>query len=118
MSRTPLIELLWFHDCPNHEATEALLRERMAQAGITASIHRVVVADEETGIRVHFPGSPSIRIDGIDVEPGWEWSGDGTPRCRLYATSRGLRGVPDAEWIDAALTRATDSGPDDGGVNA
>ena len=108
MSRTPLIELLWFQDCPNHEATEALLHERMAEAGITAPVHRVEVADEETGRRLRFPGSPTIRIDGTDVEPGWEWSGDGTPRCRLYTTAQGLRGIPDAKWIDMALTRALD----------
>lgn len=118
MTRIPFIELLWFQDCPNHEATEALLRERMVQAGMTAPVHRVEVADEETGILLRFPGSPTVRIDGLDVEPDWEWSGDGTPRCRLYATSRGLRGVPDAEWIDAALTRATALGPDDGGVRS
>lgn len=111
---SPHIELLWFQDCPNHEATEALLRERMAQAGMTAP----EVADEETGMRLHFPGSPTVRIDGVDVEPGWEWSGDGTPRCRLYATSQGLRGIPDAEWIDVALTRATAARLDDGEVRS
>ncbi len=114
VSRTPLIELLWFQDCPNHEATEALLRARMARAGITAPVHRAEVADEATGIRLRFPGSPTIRIDGIDVEPGWEWSGDGTPRCRLFATSQGLRGVPQAEWIDIALAHAATPRPDDG----
>ena len=75
----PHIELLWFEDCPN---------------------------DEATGTRLRFPGSPTVRIDGVDVEPGWEWSGDGTPRCRLYATSQGLRGIPEASWIDARLRDA------------
>lgn len=115
MSRSPRIELLWFQDCPNHEATEALLREQMAYAGITAPVHRMEVTDEEAGVRLRFPGSPTVRIDGVDVEPGWMWSGDGTPRCRLYATARGLRGIPDAEWIEAALTRAM-SAASDGGV--
>ncbi|MGE3413916.1 MAG: thioredoxin family protein [Dehalococcoidia bacterium] len=102
----PHIELLWFEDCPNHEATERLLRECLLAMGVEAPIHRIEVADEATGTRLRFPGSPTVRIDGVDVEPGWEWSGDGTPRCRLYATSQGLRGIPEASWIDARLRDA------------
>jgi hypothetical protein len=107
MSRPAIgIELLWFEGCPNHEAAEAILRERMSALGIDAPIVRVEVPDERTGKRVCFPGSPTIRIDGHDIEPGWEPCADCTPRCRLYATSTGLRGVPDPDWIDAALLGA------------
>lgn len=100
------IELLWFGDCPNHEAAERLLRERMAALGIHAEVERIQVEDEEHGIEVRFPGSPTIRVDGVDVEPGWTDCEDCTPRCRLYPTSGGLNGLPEAAWIDAALQRA------------
>lgn len=103
---SPHVELLWFEGCPNHEATEQLLRERLQAMDVRVQLRRIEVADEATGMRLRFPGSPTIRVDGIDVEPGWEWSGDGTPRCRLYATSQGLRGVPEAAWIDARLREA------------
>ncbi|TAK76235.1 MAG: hypothetical protein EPO16_07560 [Dehalococcoidia bacterium] len=97
------IELLWFQDCPNHEAAEALLRERMAALGVDVPIVRTEVPDEATGIQVCFPGSPTIRVDGDDVEPGWTPCTECTPRCRLYMTASGLRGLPEAAWIDAAL---------------
>lgn len=102
---TPRIELLWFEGCPNHEAAERLLRERVAALGVEAPVVRIEVPDEATGERVRFPGSPTIRVDGVDVEPGWEETEDFTPRCRVYHTSEGLRGVPEAGWIDAALRR-------------
>lgn len=101
-----LVELLWFSDCPNHEAAERLVRERLAVLGTDAVIERVQIEDEEHGTAVCFPGSPTIRVDGIDVEPGWVPYEDCTPRCRLYATASGLRGLPEVDWVDRALRRS------------
>ncbi len=100
------VELLWFSDCPNHLAAEQLLRGRMALLGVDAPIERIEVEDETRGREVCFPGSPTIRVDGIDVEPGWVPCDDCTPRCRLYPTRLGLRGLPEVDWIDRALTLA------------
>ena len=55
----------------------------------------------------HVPGSPTIRIDGVDVPPGFSDPGDYTPRCRVYWTNAGLRGVPERSWIEAALDGRT-----------
>lgn len=60
---------------------------------------------------VRFPGSPTIRIDGRDVDPTYVDPGDYTPRCRLYRTSEGLRGLPECRWIEDAL-RGPASDPD------
>ena len=97
------IELLWFQGCPNHEAAERVLREGMRELGVDAPVERIDVEDEETGKRLCFPGSPTIRIDGRDVEPGWQPCEDCSPRCRLYPTDEGLRGLPERDWIIAAL---------------
>ena len=102
----PHIQLLWFQDCPNHEAVEALLREVMHAYGVDAPVERVEVPDEQAGIRVCFPGSPTIRIDGRDAEPDWTPCTDCAPRCRLYPTSAGLRPLPEREWIEQALGAA------------
>ena len=100
------VQLLWFEDCPNHHPAEQMLREVLAENGITDEIERIEVPDLETGNRLTFPGSPTIRIDGVDVEPGWEPCEDCTPRCRLYATSEGLRGLPERAWIEQSVARA------------
>jgi hypothetical protein len=93
------IELLWFQDCPSHEAAETMLRDAMSEAGVDQPIIRVEVPNEATGIAVCFPGSPTIRIDGLDVEPGWQPCDDCTPRCRVYQTSEGLSPLPERAWI-------------------
>lgn len=101
------VELLWFEGCPNHEAAESMLRDVMRELGIDASIERRNIEDEEQGKQVCFPGSPTIRINGVDVEPRWEPCQDCTPRCRLYLTSEGLRGLPERRWIADALATAS-----------
>jgi hypothetical protein len=67
------------------------------------AIEEVDASDPAVAAAHRFPGSPTIRIDGIDIEPGYADPGDYTPRCRLYWAAAGLRGVPDPAWIEAAL---------------
>lgn len=103
------IELLWFEDCPNHHAAESLVNEILAEQGLTVEIQRIEVPDTETGNRVNFPGSPTIRINGIDVEPGWDGCEDCTPRCRLYFTKSGISGVPQRDWVENSVKAAMGS---------
>ena len=101
------IELFWFVDCPNHEAARQLLRVVLAERHIDAPIIDINASDPAVAQRVRFPGSPTIRIDGIDIAPGFADPGDYTPRCRVYWTAEGLRGVPERSWIEAALDART-----------
>ena len=104
------VQLLWFQDCPNHEAATTMLREVLAEVGVSSAVELVEVPDLDAGRRWQFPGSPTIRIDGVDVEPGWQSDGEFTPRCRLYPTADGLRGVPERAWVMDAVRRASSDG--------
>lgn len=99
------VELLWFADCANHEAARTLLQEVVAEVAPGTPIHDVDATEPKVAERLRFPGSPTIRIDGRDVDPGYVDPGDYTPRCRLYRTTEGLRGLPDRAWIEEALQR-------------
>ena len=100
------VELLWFEGCPNHIPAEALVADVARELGVTAIVLRIEVPDEVTGKRVCFPGSPTIRVNGVDVEPGWECCDDCTPRCRVYVTPDGFRGLPPRDWVVQALVAA------------
>jgi len=104
------IELLWSSGCPNHETAERWLPEAMAARAINAPIDRIQVEDEAVGRALMFPGSPTIRINGRDIEPGWAPCDDCTPRCRIYMTGEGMRGLPERRWIELALDGAVASG--------
>jgi len=102
----PSIELLWFVDCPNHTAARQMLIE-LVPIHAPGAVIRIIDATDPTVAASHrFPGSPTIRVDGVDIEPGFVDPGDYSPRCRLYRTSQGLRGLPEPVWIEAALRRA------------
>ncbi len=100
---THRVELLWFSDCPNHETTRQLLAATVDRLAPGTRIDDIDATDPAVAAAVRFPGSPTIRINGIDIEPGFSDPGDYTPRCRLYRSSAGLRGVPDPAWIEDAL---------------
>lgn len=99
------VELLWFEGCANHPAARQMLKEVMAELAPRAEINEVDATDPTVAEQVRFPGSPTIRVDGRDVDPTYADPGDYTPRCRLYRTDGGLRGVPERRWIVDALAR-------------
>jgi hypothetical protein len=102
------VELLYFDGCPNHEALVPHLEQLLRSALAATQIALRKVSDDEAAQRERFLGSPTVRVDGRDVEPGAEGREDFGLKCRLYRTPGGLRGAPLDEWILDALagTRA------------
>jgi hypothetical protein len=100
------VEFLWFDDCPNHRTARKLLRDVISDAGIEVEVQDLNLTDSALAEARRFPGSPTIRIDGTDVEPDFVDPGDYTPRCRLYPTEDGLSGVPKRAWIESAVHAA------------
>lgn len=105
MSR-PRVEVLYFDGCPNHEATRALVERIAAELRIEPEIALVRVPDAEAAGERRFLGSPTVRVDGRDVEPGAEERTDFVLSCRVYRTENGISGKPDASWIREALSEA------------
>jgi hypothetical protein len=100
------VEVLMFEGCPHAEAAVALVNELAEGLGIDADVTEVQVESLEEAARLGFLGSPTIRVDGKDVEPGADKRGDYTLACRVYRTSAGTAGVPDRAWIQQALAAA------------
>ena len=97
------VEILYFDGCPSHEALLPHLRDLVGPEGVEVEVRQV--ADANAAERERFLGSPTVRVDGEDVEPGASERTDFAMTCRLYATPHGLRGVPPDEWVLAALAR-------------
>ena len=99
------VEVLYFDGCPNHDALLPHLRELLVSAGAPTRIDLIRVEDADAAARERFLGSPTVRVDGKDVEPGADERTDFGLKCRLFATREGLRGMPADEWVLAALRR-------------
>ncbi len=94
-----LIEILYFEDCPHFDETVALVRAVAAERAPDAEIRTIPVSTEAEAVRMKFVGSPSVRVDGIDIEPD---AGERTAfvlSCRLYGSS----GVPPKALLLDAL---------------
>ena len=62
------VELFYLEGCPNVRPTRDRLRHVLNGCGLLVPIMEIQVDDEEA-TKLQFLGSPTIRIDGVDIEP-------------------------------------------------
>jgi hypothetical protein len=98
-----MIEILYFDGCPNHEQLLGCLPRLFERERINAEIELVNVPDDEHEQRERFLGSPTIRVDGRDIDPSAENRDDYGLKCRPYQTPAGLTGQPPEDWILNAI---------------
>jgi len=97
------IELLSFDGCPSYEYALRNVREVIADEGLDASVELINVTSAEEAERLRFLGSPTIQIDGVDLE-GPEAVNTGVGYgCRVYEEGGVMHGWPSKEQIRAAL---------------
>ena len=92
------VDVLYFDGCPNHETLLPRLRELIEQAHVSAAVELMNVPDDAAAQRERFLGSPTLRIDGKDIEAGAEGRTDFGLKCRVYRTPDGLAGAPLDDW--------------------
>lgn len=103
MTAPVVIEILYFDGCPNHDRLLAQLSRLLQHHRITAEIVPHNILDADSARRERFLGSPSIRVNGRDIEPGADHRRDYGLKCRIYHTPTGLAGLPPDEWILDAI---------------
>ncbi|MBI4465431.1 MAG: cation transporter [Acidobacteria bacterium] len=97
------IEVLYFEGCPNHRPAVKRVKELLKEMGLKAEVIEVNVPNEATARRVGFLGSPTIRINGLDVEPPARSSTQFGMMCRTYSEGGRREGMPSRELIRQAL---------------
>ncbi len=109
MAEKPRIEFLYWEDCPSHPQAWQLLEEVLAEAGLEATIERIEVVTDEEAERWQFPGSPTLRVNGVDVDPAGASQPGTALTCRVYVLEDGrFSPVPSREMIRRALVRRGD----------
>jgi hypothetical protein len=102
----PVVEVLYVPDCPHYPGALALVQRVLAELGIGAEVRSTLIGDQAAAERTRFAGSPTVRVDGRDVEPGSDPSAEIVVGCRLYRLEHRLTGQPADAWVRAALLRA------------
>lgn len=96
------IEVLYFQGCPDCEPTMDRVRQVASRLGIEAAVREAAVSPNDDPAALKYLGSPTVRVDGRDIDPT---SRDHTSYgfgCRTFAD----QGVPSEELIETALREA------------
>jgi hypothetical protein len=97
------IELLYWEGCPSYPEALALLRTILAERGIETEVELREVRTHEEAEALAFPGSPTIRIRGHDVDPVGA-KAQPALACRIYRLPDGrVSPVPSREQLEEAL---------------
>ena len=101
------IEFLYWEECPSHEEALARLREVLAEEGVKAEIEVRRIDTEEQAQAERFIGSPTIRINGVDIDPAAERQTFYSLTCRAYTRDDGrISPLPPVETIRRAIHAA------------
>lgn len=100
------VEVLFVPGCPNYEPAVERIKKVLATDALNVEVNSIAVGTNEDARALMFPGSPTIRVNGDDVEP--HQLSAPSLACRLYANRTG---VPSEEVLRVAVTRAKGQEP-------
>jgi hypothetical protein len=99
------VEFYFWEGCPSHPEALALLEDVLSERGIRDPIEMHEVQTYDEAVELAFPGSPTIRIDGRDVDR----VGAQEPpalTCRVYRLPDGRASpVPSRQQLEEALPK-------------
>jgi hypothetical protein len=100
------VEFLYWAACPSHPQALADLRGAMSELALDPSTIVVrEITTEQQASRERFAGSPTIRVDGADIQPPEDEPIGLT--CRVYHRRDGrISPTPDPADVRAALQEA------------
>ena len=101
------IEVFYIDGCPNHEPTVERIKATLKDLGVAGELVELAVNDPATASALRFLGSPTVKINGIDVEPSARRSNQFGLMCRTYLDGQRREGIPSRELIREALLEAS-----------
>lgn len=100
------VEVFFVPGCPNYEPAVERIKKVLAADALNVEVNSIAVSTDEDARALMFSGSPTIRVNGDDVEP--HQLNAPSLACRLYANRTG---VPSEEVLRVAVTRAKGQEP-------
>ena len=98
------IEFRYWEGCPSHPEALRLLEDVLEERGVDAEIELREVATQAEAERLDFHGSPTIKVEGRDVDPAGARSQRAALACRIYRLPDGrVSPIPSREMLEEAL---------------
>ncbi len=102
------IEVLYFRGCPSIQPLERMISELLREEALDATVEFKEVRTAKEAKERRFPGSPTIRFDGVDFEERKWREEDYGLQCRVYNNDGILMSWPSKKDLRAAIHRAGD----------
>ena len=100
------VDILYHEDCTHYPTAIRYIKEVLAEEGIEATINEINVATVEAAQELNFFGSPTIRINGEDIESEVEQQrGHARGSCRIYHYDGKIYVTPHKEVIRTTLKK-------------
>ncbi len=100
------IHFLWWAECPSHPAAWQRLQDILGEMKLNARLESIEIKTDEEAERWHFTGSPTILVNGQDIDPNASTL-PSRLTCRLYFKEDGRPSpLPSQEMIRRALEKA------------
>jgi len=101
------VEVLYFEGCPNHAPTVERVRAELVSRGLPKEIEEVEIHNQAEAEAIGFVGSPSVRINGLDIEREARNLKSFGMSCRTYLEGTVRSGSPSSDLIGRALNEQT-----------
>ena len=97
------IELFYFDGCPAYKTALKHLEEVLKEKGLDVEVKMKKIKNDKQALKERFLGSPSIRINGVDIEPGAQEVNKYSISCRLYFKDGEVKEWPSKKLIRQAI---------------
>lgn len=99
------IQVLYLAGCPNDRAAIEWIENVLRTEHLSGKLVQIEVRDSDQAQSLRFSGSPTIRVNGVDIEPSARAGKDFGICCRMY---NGQEGAPSLDLIRGALRDAVE----------
>jgi hypothetical protein len=100
------IELLYLEGCPHLVATVDLVHSVMKSEGMAGIVQQIRIGNSEDAKAHDFPGSPTVRVNGRDIEKLPSLRLPAGFACRTYVVEGKAQGVPPRSLLEQAIRAA------------
>ena len=98
-----MIEILYVADCPHYEPATLEISKALREEHLSAQVKHIEIRGQDMAEALRFLGSPTIRINGVDIEALARNANGFGMCCRCYGTFKGKKTGPSAALIHAAI---------------
>jgi len=109
ITQTPIkvvnIGIFFIEGCPCVSAITDYIKEVLAEESVDADISLILIETPEDARRLQFTGSPTVRINGMDIESNMQATKDYGLRSRHYYINGKILDCPTKSMIRDAIKK-------------